>query len=283
MFIIQVDGIRILHCGDLGQPVLTDLQLKQIGKIEVLLIPVGGVYTIDGEQAVAITEQIQPRIVVPIHYKLPKLTIGLDTAATFLKKLPKKYERIISSGNTFAVSLSKSKDVEKPKVILLKHHPWPMPQPLAELFKLKEQAAERAQTLYSSLSINQMNHRPSNGTHTPRWNAEHSMGRELGFFSQIYSNINPMIPHIDLNPKQMPPEYVPAHSDWTGEEEARQIERVKAFTRRFAYLLDGIGLDDKLEGSPWTLRRLMAQMEKHYDEHTTNVKKKFTLPDWPME
>ena len=135
--------------------------------------------------------------------------------------------------------------------------------------------------VFVQLSVNQMNHRPSNGTHTPRWNAEHMMGRELGFFSKIYSGIDPATLAIDLNPKQMPPDYVAAHPDWDGKEEARQMQRVTAFTRRFAYLLDGIDLEAKPSGSWWTVRGLLEQMQRHYGEHTAHVKEKFELSDWP--
>jgi hypothetical protein len=48
-------------------------------------------------------------------------------------------------------------------------------------------------------------------------------------------------------------------------------------------LLDGVDLDQRASGSRWTLRRLFQQMERHYGEHTANVKKKFDLPDWPQE
>ena len=107
------------------------------------------------------------------------------------------------------------------------------------------------------------------------------MGRELGFFSQIYAKQDPGIAAIDLNPKQMPPDYVAAHADWTGTEEARQMERVCRFTSRFAYLLKDLPLDKKAPGSFWTPKSLLLQMDNHYSEHTANVVKKFELPDWP--
>ena len=87
--------------------------------------------------------------------------------------------------------------------------------------------------------------------------------------------------HIDLNPAQMPPDYHAAHPDWDGAEEGRQIGRAAAFVRRFAYLLDGIDADAKLNGSAWTIRGLCQQMDRHYHEHVANVRKKFALPDWP--
>ena len=108
------------------------------------------------------------------------------------------------------------------------------------------------------------------------------MGRELLFFSQIYNAVDPTIPVMDLNPKQMPEDYKFAHADWTGAEEGRQMHRVQAFTRRFAYLLDGMDLDKRAKGSRfWTPRALLKQMERHYSEHTANVKKKMELPGWP--
>ena len=153
---------------------------------------------------------------------------------------------------------------------------------LEDLIAKKEFSSDDCQDVFKPLTVEQMNFRPPNGTHTPRWNVEHMMGRELLFVSQIYHAIDPSIPIMDLNPAQMPDDYEFAHEDWTGEEEARQIERVAAFTKRFAYLLDGIELKKKAPGSKhWSVWSLMKQMERHYDEHTANVKKKMELPEWP--
>jgi L-ascorbate metabolism protein UlaG (beta-lactamase superfamily) len=70
LLVIETGGLRIAHLGDLGQPVLTDGQLKALGRIDVLIIPVGGgPFTINGEQASRITDMIRPRVVIPMHYK----------------------------------------------------------------------------------------------------------------------------------------------------------------------------------------------------------------------
>ena len=136
--------------------------------------------------------------------------------------------------------------------------------------------------MFRQLGLTEMNFKPANGTHTPRWNAEHMMGRELLFFSQIYNAVDPAIPVMNLNPKQMPKDYVFAHEDWTGAEEALQIERVRDFTRRFAYLLNGMDLNRRAKGSRiWSPRALLLQMERHYKEHSANVLKKMKLEDWP--
>ena len=160
-----------------------------------------------------------------------------------------------------------------------------MPKPeLSELFARKENSSAQSRAVFAELSVDQMNFVPGNGSHTPRWNTEHMMGRELLFFSQIYHSIDPMIPVMNLNPKQMPKDYVAAHSDWNGHEEALLTLQVEAFSRRFAYLLEGLPLDEKPKGSKmWSPRGLLKQMDRHYHEHTENVKKKMQLENWPTE
>lgn len=84
---VEFDGIHITHLGDLGTTELTKEQLEQVEGTDILLIPVGGVYTIDGKEAAKVAQQIEPRIIIPIHYKIPKLKYKLDDANTFLKAI----------------------------------------------------------------------------------------------------------------------------------------------------------------------------------------------------
>ncbi|MEM9589642.1 MAG: DinB family protein, partial [Planctomycetota bacterium] len=183
------------------------------------------------------------------------------------------------SHNTVAVSST----AEGRQLIQLGSQPWQMPDDLRKAFEAMEKSCNESQAVFDKLSVKQLNFRPSNGTHTPRWNCEHMMGRQLLFFSQIYHELEPAISVMDLNPKQMPPDYVAAHADWDGAEEARQMQRVSAFCRRFAYLLEDQPLDQKAPGSRWpTLQALLDQMARHYGEHTANTVKKFDLPDWPQ-
>lgn len=68
VFIIEVDGLRIVHLGDLGHLLSKD-QLEKIGAVDVLLIPVGGVYTLNGSEAKKVVEQLKPRMyVIPMHF-----------------------------------------------------------------------------------------------------------------------------------------------------------------------------------------------------------------------
>ncbi len=68
VFILDVDGLRIVHLGDLGH-LLNRAQLKKLGKVDVLMIPVGGVYTLNGLDAQKVVAQIKPtRYILPMHY-----------------------------------------------------------------------------------------------------------------------------------------------------------------------------------------------------------------------
>jgi L-ascorbate metabolism protein UlaG (beta-lactamase superfamily) len=75
IFVFETGGLRVVHLGDLGHR-LDDKTLSQLGSVDVVLIPVGGFYTIDADQAARVVDQIRPRlIVIPMHYKTDVLTI----------------------------------------------------------------------------------------------------------------------------------------------------------------------------------------------------------------
>ena len=67
----ELDGIKVCHLGDLGH-VLTDEQVTEIGKVDLLLTPVGGFFTIDAKAASQICDQLKPRVVIPMHFKTEK-------------------------------------------------------------------------------------------------------------------------------------------------------------------------------------------------------------------
>lgn len=68
MFKFDAEGLRIVHAGDLGHP-LSDEQVKAAGRVDVLMIPVGGFYTIGPKEAETVVGQLKPRVVIPMHYK----------------------------------------------------------------------------------------------------------------------------------------------------------------------------------------------------------------------
>ena len=71
VFCFNLDDIMLCHLGDLGH-VLDTEQVREIGGVDVLFIPVGGFYTIDAGEAGIVCEQLAPKIVIPMHYKTPQ-------------------------------------------------------------------------------------------------------------------------------------------------------------------------------------------------------------------
>ena len=86
IFRIEMDNISITHLGDLGHK-LNSKQLEILTGTDILLIPVGGKYTLDAKKAVEVTSQIEPRIVIPMHYKTPNLTLDIDGVDKFIKEI----------------------------------------------------------------------------------------------------------------------------------------------------------------------------------------------------
>lgn len=72
LYKMEADGVSVLHCGDLGL-VLDDNFIDTLGQVDVLLVPVGGVYTITAQEAVSLVKRVEPRIVIPMHYNHDKL------------------------------------------------------------------------------------------------------------------------------------------------------------------------------------------------------------------
>jgi len=101
IFVFEVDGMRICHCGDLGH-LLSDAQIKEIGKVDLLFIPVGGYFTIDHKEAWEIAKKIAPPILIPVHYKTDVLGFPLDRVDVFLKG--KKNVKEID-GDTFEITV----------------------------------------------------------------------------------------------------------------------------------------------------------------------------------
>ena len=83
IFCFELDGVRVCHLGDLGHR-LDDKRLKEIGSVDVLLIPVGGVYTIDAKVATEVCDQLKPRVIIPMHYKTEKGLAGISGVEGFL-------------------------------------------------------------------------------------------------------------------------------------------------------------------------------------------------------
>lgn len=120
IYVFEADRLRFAHLGDLGHT-LSDEKISEIGDVDVLMIPVGGFYTIGPKEAVEIINKIEPYFVIPMHYKAPgisdQIAANLETVESFLKEsglpvenLPKfsiKKEDILEDQNTKVIVLER--------------------------------------------------------------------------------------------------------------------------------------------------------------------------------
>jgi len=85
-YLMEIDEISVCHLGDLGH-VLTAEQVEELDNVDVLLLPVGGVSTINAPMAAEVVRQLEPKVVVPMHYKTPALSRELEPVEKFLKEI----------------------------------------------------------------------------------------------------------------------------------------------------------------------------------------------------
>jgi L-ascorbate metabolism protein UlaG (beta-lactamase superfamily) len=104
-FILESEDIRICHLGDLGHD-LDQKQLDTINGVDIMMVPIGGKYTIDGEKAADLMKKIEPKIIIPIHYKMNGSTVDITDEKKFCSEM----------GNCPATKISrlniKKKDLE---------------------------------------------------------------------------------------------------------------------------------------------------------------------------
>lgn len=115
IYVFEIEEMKICHLGDFGQDLLSEEQLAEIGDIDILMVPVGGTYTIDAEGAQKIANQIEPAIVIPMHYHVPGLSIKLEKVEEFLKTMG------VKNPETLARLTLKKKDInpEETKIVVM--------------------------------------------------------------------------------------------------------------------------------------------------------------------
>ncbi len=117
MYHFLIDGVNVLHMGDIGH-MLTAAEIEKLGTVDILLLPVGGYYTIDAKVAVELIGEIEPSVVIPMHYARPSLNqevfgqlTGVDV---FLKEMGKEVVQPVSK-----LSITKDKLPEELQVVVL--------------------------------------------------------------------------------------------------------------------------------------------------------------------
>lgn len=114
IYVIKVEDMAVCHLGDFGQAEFEKEQLDSIGNVDILMLPVGGNYTIDYKEAVSAVGKIEPKIIIPMHYKVKDLKLDIDGPDKFIKELglaPEKTDK-------YKIS-KKNLPVEEMKLVLL--------------------------------------------------------------------------------------------------------------------------------------------------------------------
>lgn len=115
VFVIIVDNLKICHCGDLGH-VLSTADIALIGPIDILLIPVGGFYTIDAKDATEVVKQLNPKIVIPMHFLTDKCSFPIKPVDEFLKG-----KSNFRKENTTELKITSDSLPAKQEIIVLQH------------------------------------------------------------------------------------------------------------------------------------------------------------------
>ena len=115
IFCFSVDGVKVCHLGDLGHR-LSPQQIGEVGEVDVLLIPVGGFFTIDAVVASQVCDDLKPRVIVPMHYKTSKLDYPVTGVEDFLKG--KKNVRNVDSSE---VAFNTGQLPDTAEIVVLKH------------------------------------------------------------------------------------------------------------------------------------------------------------------
>lgn len=114
VYLIEIDEMTLCHLGDLGHP-LSSAQVEELSGVDVLLVPVGGVSTIDAAVAAETVRQLEPKVVIPMHYHTEVLRFTLDPVDGFLKEMGTKADLAPQS----KLSATKANLPEETRVVLL--------------------------------------------------------------------------------------------------------------------------------------------------------------------
>jgi L-ascorbate metabolism protein UlaG (beta-lactamase superfamily) len=115
LFVIEADGLRVAHFGDLGH-LLDNDAIKDLGPIDILMLPVGGFYTIDPGEATIVMESVKPAITIPMHFKTPKCEFPIAPVNEFTKG-----KKGVTEVKASEIEASKPALPKEPAIFVLQH------------------------------------------------------------------------------------------------------------------------------------------------------------------
>jgi len=115
---VEVDGVRVLHLGDLGH-VFDEGTALELKPVDVLLVPVGGTFTIDPREAFEVVKIVEPKVTVPMHYWVKGMNLPLQPVDIFVDIVRDVYEVVSMQTNELVVTPEDLQPIVKTKVYLL--------------------------------------------------------------------------------------------------------------------------------------------------------------------
>jgi L-ascorbate metabolism protein UlaG (beta-lactamase superfamily) len=92
IYVLESENVWLAHLGDLGQKTLSEEQTEHLQDVDILILPVGGGDTLGAADAAKLASELEPRVVIPMHYKLPGLKMNLESVEKFVKEIGIKPE-----------------------------------------------------------------------------------------------------------------------------------------------------------------------------------------------
>lgn len=118
VFVIKSNDLTVCHLGDLGHMPSSDV-FEKLSGVDVLMIPVGGVFTIGAKEALAVCERISPNIIIPMHYKTSVCTVDLEPVDFFLDAVDRQYDVSRLGKNTFEIDKSSLK--KRTRIVVMEY------------------------------------------------------------------------------------------------------------------------------------------------------------------
>lgn len=115
IFVLTADEMKLCHLGDLGHR-LSEKEVSEIGPVDILLLPVGGFFTIDAKEATEIAQQLKPKVVIPMHFKTSKCGFPISPVEDFLKGKTR-----VKRPGTNEISIEKKTLPSEMEIVVLEH------------------------------------------------------------------------------------------------------------------------------------------------------------------
>lgn len=116
IFKVKAEGVTLVHFGDLGH-MPDESAIEKVKSADVVMVPIGGNYTLDAEEAFALTKKLQPNMIIPMHYKTPGLTVDIAPLYPYIEAITGYYDRAMQGKSE--ITFTKDDKKKRTRVMIL--------------------------------------------------------------------------------------------------------------------------------------------------------------------